>query len=138
MSTLDVAKKALDAFNRHDAAAFAALYAVDAVAPDPQYAEPLQGKEAIREDVAAFLQAFPDAQARGDNFVVNGDTVAFEVEISGTHRGPLITPGGPIPATNQPVHLTGSRFVQVNGQDLITSCRRYYDMAGIMGQLGLL
>lgn len=138
MSTLDITKKALDAFNRHDAAAFAALYADDAVAPDPQYAEPLQGKEAIRQDIEAFFAAFPDAQARGENFLVDGDTVAFEVEISGTHKGPLITPNGPIPATNRQVHLTGGRFVRVNGQNLIVDCRRYYDMAGIMAQLGLL
>lgn len=139
MPAQDIAKRALDAFNRHDAEAFASLYAEDAVAPDPQYPEPLRGREAIRGDIEAFFQAFPDVQARvvGD-FLVSGDTVAFEVEMTGTQKGPLVTPDGPIPATNRRVQMTGGRFIRVNGQGLIMDCRRYYDMAGIMAQLGLL
>lgn len=138
MPAQDIAKRALDAFNRHDADAFAALYAEDAVAPDPQYAEPLRGRDAIRKDIEAFFQAFPDVQAKVvSDFLVNGDTVAFEVEITGTHTGPLVTPDGAIPATNRTVRLTGGRFLRVNGQGLVTDCRRYYDMAGIMQQLGL-
>jgi len=138
MSTLDTAKKAVEAFNRHDADAFAALYADDAVAPDPQYAEPWLGREASRKDVADFFAAFPDVQARADNFLVDGDTIAFEVEINGTHNGPLVTPDGPVPATNRRIQMTGGRFIRVNGQDLITDCRRYYDQAGLMRQLGLM
>lgn len=96
MPAQEMAKKALDAFNRHDAGAFAALYAADAVAPDPQYAEPLQGREAIRKDIEDFCQALPDVQARviGD-FLVNGDTVAFEAEITGTHKGAPCYSGWP-------------------------------------------
>ncbi|HXG36631.1 MAG TPA: ester cyclase [Dehalococcoidia bacterium] len=137
MSALHTAKKALAAFNRHDAEAFAALYAEDAVAPDPQYADPLQGREAIRKDIADFFLAFPDVRARSANFLVDGDTVAFEVEITGTHNGPLVTPEGPVPATGKQVKMTGGRFVQVNSRGQIVSCRRYYDLAGLVQQLGL-
>ena len=139
MSAQDTLKKTVDAFNRHDADAFAALYTTDAVAPDPQYAEPLQGREAIRKDIVDFFEAFPDIHARViGEYLVNGDTAAVEVEMSGTHKGPLVSPAGPIPATNKPVRMPGARFIRVNPKGLITECRRYYDLAGVMQQLGLM
>ena len=138
MSPQDVARKAIEAFNRHDANAFAQLYAADAVAPDPQYAKPLRGREAIRKDIEAFFGALPDVRAKVvGGFLASDDSVAFEVEITGTHTGPLVPPDGPIPATNRRLQMTGGRFVQVNGQDEITHCRRYYDISGLMDQLGL-
>lgn len=138
MPAQDIAKKALDAFNRHDAEAFAALYTEDAVAPDPQYAEPLRGRPAIRKDIEAFFHAFPDVQATViGEILFDDDNAAFEVQITGTHTGPLVTPDGPVPPTNRRVQISGGRFIRVNRQGLITDCRRYYDMAGIMAQLGL-
>lgn len=138
MSAQDVVNKAIEAVNQHDANAFAALYDPEAVATDPQYSEPLYGREAIRRDIEDFFVAFPDLQATVSNTIVNGDTVAFEVELIGTHRGPIISPEGNIPATNQPVKLAGARFVRVNEKDMITECRRYYDMAGLVQQLGIM
>ena len=56
----EVARKSIDAFNRHDRAAYAALIAQDAVAYDPVYPEPLRGKNAIMRDLdASFLPRFP-------------------------------------------------------------------------------
>jgi steroid delta-isomerase-like uncharacterized protein len=138
MSAVDTARKAVEAFNRHDAQAFAELYAPEAVALDPQYSEPLNGREAIRKDIEDFLAAFPDVQATISNVLADGDTVGFEVEITGTHRGPLVVPDGTVPATNRRLELRGGRFVTVDAQGQITQCRRYYDMAAIMAQLGLI
>jgi transposase len=98
MSTQETPKKTFEAFNRHDAAAFAALYTADAIASDPQYAEPLRGRAAIRKDIEDFFLTFPDVQATISNILANGDTTACEMEIRGTHRGPLVTPTGALPA----------------------------------------
>lgn len=130
--------KAIDAFNRHDANAFAALYTAEATAYDPQYPEPLKGRESIRKDIEDFFQAFPDVQATVVNTVVSGQTVAFEVQVRGTHKGPLVTPTGSIPATNQRMEMRGGRFIRVDAQGQITECNRYYDLSGIMMQLGLM
>lgn len=135
---LDIAKKEGNAINRHDADAYALGYAVDATAYDPQYAEPLRGREAIRKDMVDFFTAFPDVQSKVLNTVMNSDTLAFEVEMSGTHTGPLITPTGTIPATNKRMQMRGGRFMRVNSQGQITECNRYYDLMGIMRQLGLM
>lgn len=138
MSAQDTLKKTVDAFNRHDANAFAALYAADAVAHDPQYPEPLRGREAIRKDMEDFFLTFPDIQARVVSVLASGDTVAGEMEVSGTHKGPIAGPTGTIPATNRRMEMRVGRFVRVDAQDLITECNRYFDMAGLMQQLGLL
>lgn len=137
MSVQDVVTRAIEAFNRHDADAFAALYADNATAIDPQYERPLQGKEQIRKDIADFFVAFPDARATVEALVTQGDRAAFEVEVTGTHRGPLVTPAGDVPATHRPVSMRGGRFIRVDARGRITECNRYFDIAAIMQQLGL-
>ena len=134
----EIVTKAIDALNRHDADAFTALYATEATAYDPQYPEPLKGREAIQKDIEDFFQAFPDVQATVINAVVSGDTIAFEVEMSGTHQGPLVSPTGAIPATNRRMEMRGARFNRVDAEGRIMECNRYYDLAGIMMQLGLM
>lgn len=137
MSVEEIHRKQVDAINRHDANAFAALYATGAVAHDPLYAEPLKGRDAIRRDIEDFLQAFPDLQARLVRVLGSGDTVASEVELSGTHKGSLAGLTGTIPPTNRRVQLRVAAFDRVEG-DVIVESRRYYDLAGLMQQLGLL
>jgi len=136
MSLEDIQKKQVDAINRHDANAFAAQYATGAIAYDPQYPEPLKGRDEIRKDIEDFFQAFPDLQARLVSVLAGGDTVASEVELSGTHKGSLAGPTGAIPPTNRRIQLRVAGFDRVEG-NVITETRRYYDMAGLMQQLGL-
>ena len=138
MPAKDTVKKMVDAFNRHEANAFAALFAPDAVAYDPQYPQPLKGREAIRKDIEDFFQAFPDIQFKISNIIVSGDTVAFEGSAIGTHKGPLAGPTGTVPATNRGVEIRFAAFDRVNAQDLVVEERRYFDLAGMMQQLGLM
>ncbi len=138
MATEDTVKRVLDAFNRHDPDAFAAAYAPDAVAYDPMYPEPLKGRAAIRKDIEDFFQAFPDIQMKVSHMMSSRDTVAFEGVASGTHKGPLAGPEGPVPATNRGVGMRVAIFVRINAQDLVAEERRYMDMAGMMQQLGLM
>jgi len=128
----------VDVFNRHEADAFAAFYTQNATAYDPQYAEQLKGRDAIKKDIEDFFTALPDVRAKVLSSVAGGDTIAFEVEMTGTHNGPLVTPDGNVPPTNRPVRFLGSRVIRFNPQGQITSCNRYYDLAGIMQQLGLM
>jgi len=139
MPAEDTVRKAIDIFNSHDANAFAALYAEDAVVYDPQYPQPLKGKEAIRKDIEDFFKAFPDVRCQLSNVIASGDTVAFEGSVTGIHTGPLAAPTGEsIPATNKRMDMRAAMFLRVNAQDLVTEERRYFDMAGLMQQLGLM
>ena len=100
MSGEDRARRVLDALNRHDLDAFVDMYAPDATVRDPQYPEPLRGREAIRRDMDDFLRGLPDIRASITSPVLEkDDTISFEARFSGTQNGPIAGPAGEIPAT---------------------------------------
>jgi steroid delta-isomerase-like uncharacterized protein len=126
------------AFNNHDEAAFASGYAPDAVVTDPQYPEPLRGKDAIGRDIADFFTAFPDCSAEIKRTVGNDGSYAMEVEMKGTHSGPLLGPTGLVPATGRSVRFPAGIFARLDGNGRIVEEHRYYDLAGQLAQLGLM
>jgi steroid delta-isomerase-like uncharacterized protein len=137
MSAKDNYSKAVEAFNKKDAGAFAALYAVDAIVHDPLYPQPLSGRDAIEQDAQEVQRAFPDARFTLTSVVEAGDTAAVEYNLSGTHRGPLATPDGEIPATGKALSNDGAVFSRFNDRGEVVEERRYYDIAGMLAQLGL-
>ena len=109
---------------RHDSRS-----AVSGAAPRPRR---------LRKDIDDFLGAFPDMQFTVANVVGTAELVALEGVGVGTHRGPMETPGGAIPPTNRSVSMPFAAFVRLNSDGLIAEERRYYDVAGMLQQLGLL
>jgi steroid delta-isomerase-like uncharacterized protein len=141
MSTQDMlsrTRERVETWNRHDPAAYAAYYSDDATVHDPLYPEPLQGREAVYNDFDSFLTTFPDAVFRLGALVASGDTVAFEVVASGTHKGDLPSPDGPIPATNRTIEMRIAAFAGLDDQGLVVDERRYFDVASLLQQLGLM
>lgn len=138
MATRYSVEDQIAALNRHDPQAFAGFYAQDALVYDPQYPEPLRGSDAISKDMSDFLQAFPDFNFSLKSQVGSGDAIAFEGSGKGTHRGPLAGPAGEIPATSLSINIRFAAFLRLNDQGLIQEESRYYDLAGMMQQLGLM
>jgi steroid delta-isomerase-like uncharacterized protein len=134
----DIVREHIKAFNDHNADAWAGHYTPDAVISDPQYPEPVRGRDGIRKDIADFFAAFPDIKFNLTNVVASGDSIALEGSGVGTHTGSMEGPGGEIPPTNKRVEVAYAAFVKTNAQGQITEERRYYDMAGMMMQLGLM
>src|SRR5688500_17693358 len=64
------------AFNRHDAAAIAALYAVDAVLRSPEFCAPRTGPEEVKRTYAALFHSFPDIRDEDMSYIVEGERVA--------------------------------------------------------------
>lgn len=137
MKAHEIHEKGADAVSRHDLEAFAGLYSPDAVVDDPSYPEPLKGRDAVRKDMADFTTAFPDVQVKVTNSIASGSTIAAEWSMTGTHKGPLPAPGGPIEATNKPFRMKVATFERLDSQGRIAEERRYYDLAGMMDQLGV-
>lgn len=129
--------KAVDAVNAHDAKAFAATYASDAVVHDPLYPQPLKGRDAIEQDIVELLRAFPDARFTVGPLLQDGETVAGEFTLRGTHLGPLAAPDGEIPATGNAVDNPGAVFSKYNAAGEVIEERRYYDVAGLIAQIEL-
>lgn len=129
--------KAVDAVNAHDAKAFAATYAADAVVHDPLYPQPLKGRDAIEQDMVELLRAFPDARFTVGPLLQDGETVAGEFTLRGTHLGPLAAPDGEIAATGNAVDNAGAVFSKYSADGEVIEERRYYDVAGLIAQIEL-
>ncbi|QDG67954.1 ester cyclase [Pseudarthrobacter sp. NIBRBAC000502772] len=133
----DAIAKSVEALNSHDAKAFAAAYAADAVVHDPSYPQPLKGRDAIEQDVVDLLRAFPDVSLTVGPVLQDGETFAAEYTLRGTHQGPLALPGGEIPATGKSFINNAAVFSKFNTDGEVTEESRYYDVAGLMAQLGV-
>jgi steroid delta-isomerase-like uncharacterized protein len=138
MTPLEVADRLTDAVNRHDGKAFASYYTADSSVIDPVYPEPLRGRAAIEKDVRDFITTFPDLSFERSYVHADGDLVIWEGILRGTHRGPLALPSGLVPATGRQMQSRICGFATVDDAGQITSERRYYDVAGLLDQLGLM
>jgi steroid delta-isomerase-like uncharacterized protein len=137
MSPGEVARQVTEAFNRHDAKALAENYSRDVLVHDPQYPEPLKGRDAARKDFEAWFKSFPDVRAEVSSVMEDGNNYAIELKMTGTHRGPIATPdGGTIPPTNKRVESKYGSFGKVDGNEIVEE-RRYYDLGSILSQIGV-
>ena len=130
-------EKQLQAFNAHDPEAWTNSYADNAVVQDPQYPEPMRGRDAIRKDIDSFFTAFPDMRFNLTNVITDGDQFAVEGTANGTHQGPIESPTGTIEPTNKRVEMRFAALGRVDGSNLITEERRYFDLASMLQQLGI-
>ena len=134
----DTLKKQLEALNRHDAGTFASFYRSDVSVFDPAYPDPLRGQDAVRKDMEDFVTAFPDLEMKIERVIEDGSAAAYEIRMTGTHKGPLLGPAGHIPATDKRIEVGGGVFARFDNEGRIIEERRYYDLAGLLGQIGLL
>jgi len=137
MSASQTYGKALEGFNQNDPKAYAAAYAPHTAVSDPLYPQPLKGRDAIEQDVVDVRRALPDARLTFHGILEIGKDVALEYTLSGTHLGPMATPDGEIPATRRTLRVDGAVFSRLDERGDIIEERRYYDVAGMLAQLGL-
>lgn len=90
----------------------------------------LHGIKDYREGVRMFTSAFPDIQIHIEDLVVKGDTVAFRVDVTGTHRGPFMD----VPASGNKVRFTGMDFTRFKDGKVVEEWF-LMDMMGVLAQL---
>jgi ketosteroid isomerase-like protein len=97
----------------------------------------LRGRDQVQQHIGAQWTAFPDATMTIIDQFATETHAATEIELSGTHTGPLPTPGGPLPATGKRIAV---RFAAVHHvrDGMATSEHVYLDQVEMMTQLGLL
>ena len=81
------------------------LVASDYIGHDPALPEPLRGPEDVKDFIATYLVAFPDARMTVTMQLAEGDLVATRWVGRGTHEGDLID----MEPTGKEVTVTGSR-----------------------------
>ena len=128
----DVVLTWVDAFNRRDAAAAAALCHDDATNFQVALGEPVVGQRAIRAGLEQFFRAFPDTFTKVETLLEDGTWAALEWSGGGTWRGEFAGRTG----NGRSFTLRGSGFFHiVDGK--IRFQRGYWDRASWFGQLGL-
>ncbi len=127
-----------EAWNAGDLSKSAAYEAGDFMAEGPGAASPMNAEQ-NRMYLQNFLTAFPGSKFDILLTIAQGDYVVVHWKVGGGgHTGPLHTPsGGTIPPTGKTATVVGSTTSQVkNGK--ITHSWAFWDMASLLGQLGLL
>jgi len=113
---------------------------LDNQCPEVEYVLPggaaLRGRDQVKPYVQIFWAAFPDGKLTRLGQVATEDEAATEALFTGTHTGPLSTPGGSIAPTGK--HITLRQvFVHRIEDGRIASEHVYLDQLEFLTQLGL-
>ena len=125
----------LNAIDRHDRESILDTYTDDVEIRAP--GTKLDGRAAAAAWIDVFLRAFPDLQHDILATVEEDNQVAAEIRFTGSHTGPLASPGGDIAATGKTVTLDYADILRFAGKQL-QSEHVYFDQAAFLSQLGLL
>jgi predicted ester cyclase len=125
----------VDSINNRSKENFLNIHSESAVLYDPTLGS-LKGRPALENMWTGLLSMFPDYQIRRVRSFGQDDWVCLEVEESGTMRGPIHAGPREIPPTGKTFKIPSSIICRVeNGQ--IGEVRVYFDVLGLMAQLGL-
>ena len=109
------------------------FFAEDAVVHNEPQQNDYEGLDAFKEWVREVRTTFPDFEVETTSVIVGDGRVASEWVASGTHEGEMAELD--IPPTNNRVTWKGVTVYELDG-DEVTEAWWYYDMAGILTQLG--
>ncbi len=129
-------KSYLAAWNAHDADKAASFLVEDVTFFDASVGTPLKGRENAKKNVIeSFINAVPDSkwESIGDP-IVNGETVAFEWQYSGTNTGDWADGTS---ATGKTFEFKGMSVFRFK-EDKLVYQGDYYDALGFFKQLGLM
>lgn len=134
--TKTVLERGIDLWNAHDRDGWVGLFgeAAELEAPGGMQASGRSGAELFYD---TWHEAFPDNTIEVAVVFGAGEHGADEARFTGTHNGTLRTPNGDIPATGRSVVSKFAVVARVQN-DQITSFHIYFDVAELLGQLGLM
>ena len=96
------------------------------------------GVEENMADVQEWITNFSDVKITSRSHHETGNTVITEMTFTGTNTGDMAMPdGSSLPATGKTITMHGCQFVEYQNGKMVNT-RQYYDMMGMMAQLGLL
>jgi steroid delta-isomerase-like uncharacterized protein len=124
----EIVVRAYQLLDRGDLDALRTIYAddVEMITPD----EHIRGIEAALSLLQGIRTAFPDLRHELVTVIEDGDAVASEWRVTGTHAGALAGPDGEIPPTGRRVHIMLAEFARVIDGRIARSVS-YWDKRGL-------
>ena len=123
-AALTVVARLYEAYNRHDAAAAAALYSEAGAHGEVAQGRERVGRGEIESGLAQFLESFPDAHWQVERRIGSGGEVAIAYRLTGTLQVRL----GPFEPHRQRLELRGVHLVEVLDGEIVR-CDDYWDAA---------
>ncbi|MEA2531280.1 MAG: hypothetical protein QOG89_2924 [Thermomicrobiales bacterium] len=115
-----------------DPGRIAAIYAEDGVHEVVATGEVIEGRSAIRDNIAALMTAIPDATLGVNRAFATGDAGAIDWTFTGHYTSQL--PGFPPPAGQALTFRAVILFELASGQ--IVRSTEFYDLYGLLVQIG--
>ena len=126
-----------EAYNARDWDAAIALTAPDVEWVSVATGETFHGPDGVRQFLDGWATAFPDSTVETTFVVADEQGGAIEFRGQGTQSGPLRGPAGEIPPTGKAINVLFAEALEFK-QGEIARARLYFDLAGMLGQLGLM
>ena len=133
---VDAAKASIVAYGEKDWDAVRRVLTPGIVYDEVSTNRKVQGIDDVLTIWKGWAAAFPDSKASFEDAHVSGNTVILELTWRGRHTGPFRTAAGEIPATGKPIEFRACQIVDV-AEGKTQHIRQYFDMATLMGQLGV-
>lgn len=123
--------------SKADSGHFVSLHTEDTTVYDPTFPEPLHGRKALETWLRSLYKMFPDYRVEKVRSFGEGDWICLESVVSGTMKGPIQGPGGHfVPATGKAFKINACVLCRLKDRQ-IAEVRAFYDVMGLMAQLGL-
>lgn len=137
VAAIDIVRQHVDAFSRQDWETWKASVTPDMTYEEPATGRKLTGADAAVQGVKAWTLAFPDLRGTITNAFAGDGQVTAEILWEGTHRGPLAGPLGELAPSGRSGTVRAVEVVEFEG-DKIKAIRHYFDMLGLLAQIGAL
>ena len=130
-----IARENIEGFNAGDWRRVKATLAPDSVYDELGTQRRVQGADEVVQALQGWKQAMPDAKGTITSALASGNTATLEITWEGTQTGPLVGPGGTIPASGKR-QVTRAAFIATIQGDQIKESHHYFDMMALLQQIG--
>ena len=134
MKTLD------DAWNSQNWEVFRKRHSEDTAVFWPGQPDPTKGRQNHEAESKEFFKTFPDNHIVNNPYKVSfgeGDWTCSIADFTGTMKGPMKVPGGKvIPPTNKSFKVEFCTVAHWKNGEIVSE-RLFYDLMGLMKQIGL-
>lgn len=132
-----LARAEIEKYNAHDLDGLTGLFSSDAEIINVPTGVSDRGPKAVRDSAQTLLTAFPDGKFELINVVAGERSAAVEYRARGTHTGTLTARAGTLQPTGRKIEMRLCDVMDIQGGK-ITSVRSYWDMYGLLSQIGLI